>query len=138
MSFEIAVQTAIYSQLTGSAPLMSAVVDVYDDVPQPDDSGYAADFPYVTIGEDVLTATDTDAELSNSVSITVHTWSRESGKFQTKTIQGLIYNALNRASLIYLGYNFVNISRATSDSFLESDGQTRHGVQTFNILIEEV
>ena len=137
-AFETVVQTAIYQQLTGNAPLMAAIKAVYDDVPQPNSSGDELDFPYVTIGEDVHTTIDTDLELMNQVSITVHTWSRFSGRSETKQIQGLIYDSLHRANLVQSGYKFINIAQVNSESQLDSDGFTRHGIQTFNLLIEEL
>lgn len=137
-AFETVVQTAIYQQLTGNPPLMAVITEVYDDVPQPDNSGSSLDFPYVTIGEDVHTTTDTDTELSNQVSIVIHTWSRFSGRSETKQIQGLIYDSLHRANLVQSGYKFINIAQVNSESQLDSDGFTRHGIQTFNLLIEEL
>jgi hypothetical protein len=138
IGFETVVQTAVYNNLANNLPLMSAVVAVYDEVPQPNSSGAESNFPYVTIGEDNHVSIDTDTELMDQVSITIHTWSRQSGRKQTKLIQGLIFNSLNRANLIESGYKFINISRVDSQSFLDSDGFTRHGVQTFNLMIEEL
>ena len=137
-AFALVVQKGIYDTLIANVPLMAAVVRVSDDVPQPSDAGDTANFPYVTIGEDVLTDASTDTELIMQVSITVHVWSREAGRFETKTVQGLIYDALNRANISESGYKFVNINQTQSDSRLESDGQTRHGVQTFNLILEEL
>ena len=54
-------------------------IPVYDNVPQ-----VSSAFPYVTIGEDIFTDMSTDTELINLVSITVHTWSRHSGRSETK------------------------------------------------------
>lgn len=136
--FEVVVQTAIYNKLINDTALMAVAKNIYDNAPQPDSSGNEADFPYVTIGEDVHTTIDTDTELMNQVSIVVHTWSRYSGRIETKQIQGLIYDALHRANLIESGYKFINIAQVNSESQLDSDGFTRHGIQTFNLLIEEL
>lgn len=137
-NFETVVQTAIYNKLINDAPLMAVINAVYDDVPQANSSGNEAAFPYVTIGEDSHVDISTDLELMDQVSITIHTWSRFSGRSETKQIQGLISDSLNRANLVESGYKFINIARVGSESFLDSDGFTRHGVQTFNLLIEEL
>lgn len=137
-TFELTVQSEIYDTLTASAPLMAAITAVYDDVPQAESSGNILNFPYVTIGEDVHTDISTDLELMQLVSITIHTWSRYAGRAETKTIQGLIYDALNRADISNLSYKFININQVSSESRLESDGFTRHGIQTFNLIIEEL
>ena len=137
-NFETVVQAAIYNKLINDAPLMAVINGVYDDVQQADDSGNESIFPYVTIGEDSHNDISTDLELMDQVSVTIHTWSRFSGRSETKEIQGLISDSLNRANLVESGYKFINIARVGSESFLDSDGFTRHGVQTFNLLIEEL
>ena len=138
MSFETVTQTAIYNKLVNDVALMAAVVNVSDNVLQGDDAGNDALFPYVTIGVDVHNDISTDTELMDQVSITIHVWSRHAGRSETKTIQGLIYDSLNRANLVQSGYKFININRVNSESQLDSDGFTRHGIQTFNLIIEEL
>lgn len=133
MSFGIAIQEAIYTALTAALS-----VPVYDDVPQPDDSGASDDFPYVTIGEDVITYDDTDTEDIKQVSVTVHVWSRYSGRREVKQIQGQIYSALHRTDLSHPGYNFITLTEQSATSERDPDGLTRHGVQTYNLLIERV
>ena len=130
-SFNIAIQTAIYEKL--SADLSYTV---YDDVPQPGASG--AGFPYVVIGEDVSTFDDTDTELSLIVSITIHSWSRYSGRKEVKIMMDEIYTSLHRANLSQTGYKFITITQESALSQLDPDGETRHGIQTFNLLIEEI
>lgn len=135
--FFTVVQQEIYSILTNSAPLNSVISGVYDSVPQSVSNNPTA-FPYVTIGEDVFTDMSTDTELINLVSITIHTWSRHSGRSETKQIQGIIYDLLNRASIVSAGFKFININQVTAQSQIDSDGETRHGIQTFNLILEEL
>lgn len=126
MSYGVAIQTAIYNQLTANISY-----DVYDDVPQD------ATFPYVAIGEDSIVFNDTDNRRGAVATITIHTWSRQSGRKETKTMQGAIYDALHLADLTYSGYQFVVITEQTAASFVDSDGETRHGVQTYQLIIDE-
>jgi hypothetical protein len=137
-NFETVVQQAIYSKLAGDTPLNAVVTGIYDDYIQTIDPGNSANYPFVSIGEDNHVTVDTDTELMNQVSITVHTWSRYRGRVETKQIQGLIYDALHRAALTATGYKFITITQESSESQLDADGLTRHGIQTFNLLIEEV
>jgi len=136
LSFELAVQTSIYSALTANATLLAMVEGVYDSVPQTET------FPYITIGEDAHTNWSTSNNLGHEVLATVNVWSRanlrskERGRKETKTIQGEIFNTLNRASLTYAGYHIINIEEESSDSFVDADNLTRHGVQTFRVLID--
>lgn len=132
MSAELQVQGGIYSALTGSAALMAAVSGVFDDVPVNYDL-----FPFVTIGEDTSVQWDTDKGTGSNVTVNIHVWSRFKGHEETKTIQGLIYNALHNATLVYTGYNSVLCQQRAIDSFMDPDGITRHGFQTFNVLIQK-
>ena len=137
MSFELITQKAVFEALTTNADIMANSIPVYDAVPQPQ-SVENSQYPYITIGEDNHNSIDTDTENMNQVSITVHTWSRSRGRAEAKTIQGYIYNTLHRANLTQFGYKFVNIMQDSSTSFYDADGITRHGVQTFNLIIEEL
>ena len=131
--FNVVVQQAIYDKLTADL-----AVPVYDDVPQSIDSGLSSDFPYITIGEDSFTYLDTDDTNRVSVSIAVHVWSRYQGRSEVKAIQDQIFNSLHRATLAAAGYKFITITQSSASSFLDNDGQTRHGVQDFYLILEEL
>lgn len=137
MSYGNAIQKAIYDTLTAYSPLMAVVTGVYDNVPQAIDSGSVTAFPYVTIGEDVIVEWDTDDSLGANATITVHTWSRTAGRKECKTIQGHIFDALSRQELTVTGYTLVTIEYEGEESFLDFDGETRHGVSTFRIYLDE-
>jgi len=73
MSFGLAVQKAIFDKLKASVALMAEVSDVLDAVDE------FQDFPYVTIGEDVISEWDTVSTTGGDGVITIHTWSRYTG-----------------------------------------------------------
>jgi len=123
-------QQAVYTALTGDVPLMAAVSGVFDDVVQDYDN-----FPYVTIGEDTRTPFDTDDKTGGFHSITVHVWSRESGRKETKIVQGYIYDILNRNLLSVTGFDTVDVLEDSSQIILDPDGETRHGIQTYTATI---
>lgn len=129
MSFSTAIQQAIFTRLKNYAPL---TVPVYDDVPQ------GADFPYVSIGDDTLIPFDQDACLGAEATVTLHTWSRERGRKQTKMIQGVLYDALHRYALQVDGSHTVDCLWEMSESFLDPDGHTRHGVSRFRVLLQKL
>ena len=137
MSFELVTQKAVYEALVANADIIANSIPVYDAVPQPE-TVENSQYPYITIGEDNHNSIDTDTENMNQVSITVNVWSRQLGRAETKRIQGYIYDTLHRARLEQNGFNFVNIMQDSSTSFYDADGITRHGVQTFNLIIEEL
>jgi|SRR5690606_17449793 len=132
MSFETAVQTALFNALSTNLDIALLVSGVFDSVP--DATGY----PYITIGEAIHNEWDTDNTIGHQVSVTVHTWSRARGRAQTKAIQGEIYNALHRAHLTHPDYRFVGTDFEDSQTMMDADGLTRHGIQTFRIYIDKI
>ena len=126
MSAELELQKAIYGVLD-----TALTMPVYDNVPE------NAVAPYIVIGDDTFIEYDTDSLRGFEATITVHSWSTYRGRAEVKTIMGLIYEALHRAEFTIAGYNLIGCDCEFSESFLESDGLTRHGVQRFRILIRE-
>ena len=144
MSFETAIQTAVFQRLRGYAPLADVLAAhgtlggpaIYDDVPQAAKSEDSDAFPFVTVGEDTHNANDTDDSAGADSTITINAWSRFRGRSEVKEIQGLIYDALHRAELDLGALSLTTIEWEMSETIMENDGRTRHGVQRFRILIE--
>jgi len=132
MSYELAVQTVVFEALSTDANLSAIGCAVYDSVPQD------SQFPYVTIGEDIHNEWDTNTTTGSVCSISIHAWSRARGRKETKQIQGAVYDALHRAELEIPEYKIDSVEWEGSQSFVDADGLTRHGVQIFRILIERV
>ena len=126
MSFENVVQSNIFTALDAALS-----IPVYDVAPQ--DSS----FPYVTIGESLLSDNDTDTTINNLVSYTINVWSREYGFKETKTIQGEVKDALHLVTFSETGFSFTENYFLSSQSFTDQDGITRHGVQEFKLTIQE-
>lgn len=131
MGFEIAVQTIVFQELNASSEIGAEVTGIYDQAPED------ATFPYITVGESTHNEFDTVDTLGDVATITVHVWSRYRGKKETKEIQALIYNVLHRANVTYSGFRRISIDWENSQTFIDQDGLTRHGVQTFRILIDK-
>jgi len=124
-------QKAVYAVLsTDAALLASAVTGVFDDV----DEDYEG-FPYITVGEDNIVERDTDGSEGYTASITVHIWSRVKSQQEVKTLQGLVYTALHRVPLTITGFDCILCRQTEQISLRDPDGQTRHGVQTFELII---
>lgn len=132
MSFGLAVQKAVYDKLIASVALMAQVSGVFDSVDE-----FEA-YPYVTIGEDVISEWDTVSTAGGDAVINIHTWSRYKGRVETKQIFQSIYDALHNQSLTATGHDIISTMWVNETSFLDSDGLTRHGVQTYRILIDKV
>ena len=127
MSAEWEVQEAIFAKLGNDLS-----VPVYDFVPQEN-----APNNYVTIGSDTLLPYSTDGNKGFEATLIIHSWDVSNGRKDLKLLQGEIYDSLDRAELVITGYNSVGIDFEFSDSTLDPDGATYHGVQRFRILIME-
>lgn len=123
----VELQRTIYETLTADPILMAQVTGVYDHVDQ------GKEYPYVVIGEDAAAEFDTDTEQGDESLLTIHTWSRERGRLQTKEIQDAIYEALHRKHLTMNNAIFHSIFWEFSDSFIDPDNETRHGVMRFRV-----
>lgn len=128
---------AVAAKLLADVAVMGLAKNVFDHAPQFTDPGDLANFPYINLASSAATDFSTDSELGMNIVVTVNTWSRYEGLKEVKTLQGLVYTSLNRATLTAAGYCFVGVDFVGSDAFDDSDGKTRHGVQTFRILIEK-
>lgn len=127
MSFEAALQQAVFDQLSNYPDMPT----VYDDVP------VDAAFPYVVIGEDTHIPFDTDDSLGSESTVTLHVWSRYRGKKEAKEIQALIYDAMTRHPLVLDAHDLITIEFEYSEVVLDPDGITRHGVQRFRAITEQ-
>ena len=127
MNAELAIQKAVYDILVANSPSY----DVYDDVPQ------NADYPYYVIGESTSEEFDTKSFNGFETSVIVHSWSRYNGRKEVKEMMGTAYALLHNQSITVTGYNRVNCLFEFSETFLEDDGETRHGIQRFNLTITE-
>jgi hypothetical protein len=146
MSAEYEIQKSIYAKLRADANLSALLAKdvqnntqsaIYDNVPEAVDSGSDSVFPYVTIGDDTAVDWDTDNSQGKEATLTIHSWSRYRGRKEVKEIQGAIYNALHLSNLIITGYHSVLMVSEYSETLVDPDGLTRHGVQRFRLIVEK-
>lgn len=125
------IQKSIYDELLGYYPLTSMVEDrIYDHVPQ------NTVYPYVSIGDDTSVAWDTDLDNGSETTLTIHVWSRMRGRREVKEVMQQIYAALHKTDLSIVGAHTVFCHFDFSESLLDSDGITRHGVIRFRIIVD--
>ena len=128
-----ALQQAVFTALSGDAALQALVGNparVYDQVPQD------AAFPYVVVGEVTARPFDSKTEDGMEQTVTVHSWSRYRGLKETKQIMAAVVDALDRQALGVTGHDLVLLRFEFSQTFLDPDGLTRHGVQRLRALTQ--
>ena len=127
MSAEWEVQKAIFAKLGADL-----AVPVFDFVPQEN-----APSNYITIGADTLAPFSTDNKNGFDGTLVIHSWAVANGRKTIKALQGAVYDSLSRADLVVTGYNSIGIDFEFSETNLDPDGVTYHGVQRFRILMME-
>lgn len=126
-----AIQAAIYARLTDQL-----AVEVYDHVPQAEDSGDDSLFPYVVMDDYKITSRDTNDRAGYTGTMLIHVWSRGLGFKETQELQLAIYNAMHEYALTATGYGISSIHQEFCEILRDSDTITRHGVQRFRIIAE--
>lgn len=126
MGFELSLQAAIYGQLNGSISC-----GVYDSPPK------VPEYPYCVIGDDSFIEFDTDTTIGRDVIASIHIFDNYAGKKRIKQIFGEIDAILNRADFSVTDKHLINCVFDGSDTFLDSDGKTYHGVISYKILLDE-
>lgn len=114
-------QQEIYSTLSGGLS-----VAVYDAVPS------GASFPYVVVGEDIVTDESTKDALGHNVLVTVHVFSAYRGMAEVKDIADSIVSLLHGKKLSD-GYAVFDGMRF----FSEENREIRHGVVQIRVRIFE-
>ncbi|SEQ33064.1 Protein of unknown function [Faunimonas pinastri] len=127
----LAVQKAVYEQLTASASLVALISGrVYDSVPE------QKSFPYVVIGEDQVNDDGDGCSDGSEIFVDVHVWSRRPGKVEAKSIGGAVRAALG-GPIPMEGFATI-VGQFYRSHYLTDpgDGLTAHGVLTFRYLVE--
>lgn len=130
-----ALQTGIYSKLTGNSPLMAKITAVHDKPPQPTDAGSGA-FPYIVIGEMDLDAWATDDTSGTEAVFEVYAYSRYGGNKEAAQILDLVRAALDRQTITVTGQAILSVDfDGSSGISVMADGETRVGDMSFHAYV---
>lgn len=133
-SASFALQQSIYSALAADAQITTLLgaPRIFDDVPQ------KSDFPYLTLGQSSVRDWSTGTEPGDEHILTLHVWSRASGRKQTHEIMGALKTALHNRALALAGHRLINLRHEFSDARREPDGETYHGIVRLRAVTEPV
>jgi hypothetical protein len=128
----VALHAAIHDALVADSALATLLggAKVYDEVPR------QAAFPYVTLGECIITDCSTGTEPGLEHQLTLHAWSRHGGHSEAHEIAGALLAALDDAPLTLAGHHLVNLRFALADIRREADGRTYHALVRFRAVTE--
>lgn len=125
-------QQAIYTTVTNDAALNALIGPprLYDHVPQ------NTAYPYLTLGQSTVRDWSTGTEVGDEHSLTLHVWSRASGRKEANDIMAALKDALHDRALTLSGYRLVNMRHELSEARREPDGDTYHGLIRFRAVTE--
>ncbi len=124
----LALQRSIYALLMADPQLASMISGIFDHVPG------GAKLPYIVIGE--ATAADWSAKGINGQrhTVTLHIWEKSRGRSEARTIMARLYDILNDADLALENGVLVLFRFDFSETLLDVDGETHHGIMRFRAL----
>lgn len=117
----LALQQAIYGALTSSAPLIAATTGVFD-APKLDQP-----FPFVVIGEDIISDYSTKDLVASEHRLAIHIWSRSPGRAEAKQLSSLVQTALT-SPLALTGFRLISLRFTLARMLVDPDGLTHQAI----------
>jgi len=130
----LSLQQAIFTALSTSTALVNYLggAKIYDDIPE------QTPFPYVTLGQSLMTDWSTATDQGREHLFRLHVWSRDSGSSEIQLIAEEIINTLHDASLSLTDNVLVNMRFSGTDVLRDADGKTHHSILRFRAVTEPV
>ncbi|WP_420431585.1 DUF3168 domain-containing protein [Hyphobacterium sp.] len=134
MSAEAAFQDALLARLAADADVQAVLGDparIFDAAPN------GAAYPYLTVGRAVSEVRDAvDADLIEH-RLTLHLWTRDTGRRETKEMLGVLRAAAHEASFaLGTGFTLLSCRVVYADVFRTADSRLVHGVLRVRALIQ--
>lgn len=133
-----ALQQAIFDRLTNVTAVASQVQGIYTTVPQPDEAGNAALFPYIYFNVPSMVPMDTKTSDGIQATVNIHTYSRSDTRLERLAIEQSVYDALHKFELVITGANTIACGFSGSTYFTDPDGVTTHGVLNFTVTYDDI
>ncbi len=108
---------AIHQRLASAAPLGALVAGAIHDVPPA-----GVPFPYVTLGEAVVSDWSTATEAGSEQALTLHVFSRQGGRAEAMALCAAVQEALHEAPLALDGHRLANLRATTAEVRRDGDG----------------
>lgn len=127
----LSLQGGINERLSTDTAIMNKGVKVLDNVPE------IKPYPFIEIGEDTVNDWSTKLEFGEEVTHTLHIWSQQGGKKETKEIMNLILQSLSEPLSLDDGF-YIEFSKLDfMEVYNDPDKITRHGVIRFRFKISQ-
>ncbi len=125
-------QAAIIARLRADSDLSTALGGprIHDGAPR------GTEFPYVTLGASGQSDWSDGSTEGGDVSLTLHVWSRQTGKREAWAIAGTLMRLLHDEPLVLAAHHLVTLRVAFAEVRRDPDGITEHGVVRLEALVE--
>ncbi len=130
----LALQGAITARLKAAAT--EAGTRIYDTVPRDNNGNITAPFPYISLGEAIVTYNGADCYDGSDTALDVHVWSRAVGFPECKRIADAVRTDLNNAEFALDGHTLESLEIERTQYLRDPDGITRHAVLSFRALTQ--
>ena len=130
----LSLQQAVFTALSGSTALVNYLggAKIYDDIPE------QTPFPYVTIGQSLMTDWSTATDTGREHLLRLHVWSRDAGGSEAQVITEEIIIVLHEAALVLQDNTLINMRFTGADMLRDPDGKTHHSILRFRAVTEPV
>lgn len=127
------VQQAIYDRLVGDPTLAGMVTGVFDFVPE------GAVYPYVVVGEVVVTPDNRHGGFGRSIAATLHIWTRGRGNAEGLAVEDRVTQLLDHQPLALIGHRTVEVRYEFSQTLIDPEppGDIRHIPLRFRVTTEQ-
>lgn len=132
-------QKSIYTTLAQDSALQTllgttpAAPKVFDSVPD------GKQYPYITMQIKPLTNRDNESYDGVEINYQINVW-HQGGSQGDKTVQSIqnrIDELLHKQDICIIGWNVISHTRTLVDIADDPDGRTKHGIQTFKLMLGE-
>lgn len=135
-----ALHQAIYNRLNDSSvtSLLSTkyapLVPIFSSVPQAANSGDDSYFPFITIGNNIITPYDVKDSIGGSASVQIDIWARSRSVLDIKEIADAVDARLRRQPLTITGATHITTELQDSQDMDDPDGKTMRIMLRYTVL----
>ncbi len=135
-----ALHQAIYNRLNNASVTgllttkYSPLISIFSSVPQAANSGDDSYFPFITIGNNIISPYDVKDSVGGSASVQIDIWDRSRSILDIKEIADAVDARLRRQPLTITGATHITTELQDSQDMDDPDGKTMRIMLRYNVL----
>ncbi len=135
-----ALHQAIYNRLNNASVTgflstqYAPLIAIFSDVPQAMDSGQDSYFPFITIGQNVISPYDVKSSVGGSAVVQIDVWSRSRSSITINELADAIDARLRRQPLDIDGATHITTELQSATPSDDPDGKTKRVLLLYSVL----